>query len=242
MRHTTGPPRTPWRSWLQLGRELLGMGLDRLRAPVLVSDEEPDVDVCSSSDVDDDNVVRFGEFAFDAEPVSDVELSDDGAGGPDLGVNSMKPIILSKMVEVNDEVDVKVDDVVPMQKRKPAVPKAPRTKAAKTTQGGATPASDGPTDFTSLGLSRPLLVNLSKMGLSVPTPVQRMAIPAALQGHDLLVNAVTGSGKVRFRLWLPSMRLRRTSDRCVYVAHSGAHSAMPQQGERNPRCGSLSYT
>ncbi|SPQ95724.1 unnamed protein product (mitochondrion) [Plasmodiophora brassicae] len=193
------------------------MGLDRLRAPVLVSDEEPDVDVCSSSDVDDDNVVRFGEFAFDAEPVSDVELSDDGAGGPDLGVNSMKPIILSKMVEVNDEVDVKVDDVVPMQKRKPAVPKAPRTKAAKTTQGGATPASDGPTDFTSLGLSRPLLVNLSKMGLSVPTPVQRMAIPAALQGHDLLVNAVTGSGKTA-AFMLPILeRILQCPNRCFDV-------------------------
>ncbi|MDX1735869.1 MAG: DEAD/DEAH box helicase, partial [Halioglobus sp.] len=49
--------------------------------------------------------------------------------------------------------------------------------------------------FEDLSLDRRLQLGLAELGLSAPTEVQRAAVPAALQGADLLVSARTGSGK-----------------------------------------------
>ncbi|MBP6853842.1 MAG: DEAD/DEAH box helicase, partial [Rhodoferax sp.] len=49
--------------------------------------------------------------------------------------------------------------------------------------------------FESLGLSPPLVRAVTLMGLAQPTAVQVQAIPAVLQGSDVLVQAQTGSGK-----------------------------------------------
>jgi superfamily II DNA/RNA helicase len=49
--------------------------------------------------------------------------------------------------------------------------------------------------FSSLGLSPALLRALSARAYSTPTPIQAAAIPAALQGRDVLGSAQTGSGK-----------------------------------------------
>ncbi len=49
--------------------------------------------------------------------------------------------------------------------------------------------------FSSLGLTPDLARAALALGLSVPTPVQTQAIPAALRGADLLALAPTGSGK-----------------------------------------------
>ncbi|MDO8699907.1 MAG: DEAD/DEAH box helicase [Rhodoferax sp.] len=49
--------------------------------------------------------------------------------------------------------------------------------------------------FISLGLSPALLRAVSAKAYLVPTPVQVAAIPAALQGRDVLGSAQTGSGK-----------------------------------------------
>ncbi len=49
--------------------------------------------------------------------------------------------------------------------------------------------------FESLGLAPVLLSALKKAGFAEPTEVQSTAIPAALQGKDLIVSAQTGSGK-----------------------------------------------
>jgi superfamily II DNA/RNA helicase len=49
--------------------------------------------------------------------------------------------------------------------------------------------------FESLGLSAPLVRAASLMGFAHPAPVQSQAIPAVLQGSDVLVQAQTGSGK-----------------------------------------------
>jgi len=49
--------------------------------------------------------------------------------------------------------------------------------------------------FSSLGLSPALLRALSARSYTTPTPVQAAAIPAALQGRDVLGSAQTGSGK-----------------------------------------------
>jgi ATP-dependent RNA helicase RhlE len=49
--------------------------------------------------------------------------------------------------------------------------------------------------FKSLGLSEALLKAISKKGYSTPSPIQQKAIPAVLQGKDVLASAQTGTGK-----------------------------------------------
>ncbi|HCK4902791.1 TPA: DEAD/DEAH box helicase [Pseudomonas aeruginosa] len=49
--------------------------------------------------------------------------------------------------------------------------------------------------FSSLGLSEALARAVEAAGYSQPTPVQQRAIPAVLQGRDLMVAAQTGTGK-----------------------------------------------
>ena len=49
--------------------------------------------------------------------------------------------------------------------------------------------------FTSLGLIDPLLRAVDEAGYSQPSPIQQQAIPAILQGRDVLASAQTGTGK-----------------------------------------------
>ncbi|MEL6476360.1 MAG: DEAD/DEAH box helicase [Pseudomonadota bacterium] len=50
-------------------------------------------------------------------------------------------------------------------------------------------------DFSMLGLDQALNAALSANGLTEPTPIQSRAIPLALEGHDVLGLAQTGTGK-----------------------------------------------
>jgi ATP-dependent RNA helicase RhlE len=49
--------------------------------------------------------------------------------------------------------------------------------------------------FDSLGLSEPLVRAVNELGYNSPTPIQTQAIPAVLNGGDLLAGAQTGTGK-----------------------------------------------
>jgi ATP-dependent RNA helicase RhlE len=49
--------------------------------------------------------------------------------------------------------------------------------------------------FDSLGLCAPLLRAVHELGYTTPTPIQQQAIPAVLNGGDLLAGAQTGTGK-----------------------------------------------
>lgn len=49
--------------------------------------------------------------------------------------------------------------------------------------------------FASLGLSTPILNAVIEQGYNDPTPIQQQAIPAVLQGHDVMAAAQTGTGK-----------------------------------------------
>ena len=49
--------------------------------------------------------------------------------------------------------------------------------------------------FGQLGLRAELLASLAALGYEEPTPIQREAIPPLLQGHDLVGQAATGTGK-----------------------------------------------
>jgi ATP-dependent RNA helicase RhlE len=51
------------------------------------------------------------------------------------------------------------------------------------------------TQFTDLGLAKPLLKALAAEGYVTPTPIQAKAIPSVLKGRDLLGIAQTGTGK-----------------------------------------------
>ncbi|MFG6414009.1 DEAD/DEAH box helicase [Roseateles sp. DC23W] len=49
--------------------------------------------------------------------------------------------------------------------------------------------------FDTLGLAAPLLKAIADAGYTTPTPIQAQAIPAVLNGGDLLAGAQTGTGK-----------------------------------------------
>ncbi|MEO6811612.1 MAG: DEAD/DEAH box helicase [Isosphaeraceae bacterium] len=49
--------------------------------------------------------------------------------------------------------------------------------------------------FSTLGLGRPMLKALSKMGYHAPSPIQAAMIPEALDGQDVIGQAKTGTGK-----------------------------------------------
>lgn len=49
--------------------------------------------------------------------------------------------------------------------------------------------------FATLGLATDLLRAVTEQGYTEPTPIQQQAIPAILQGHDVLASAQTGTGK-----------------------------------------------
>jgi ATP-dependent RNA helicase RhlE len=51
------------------------------------------------------------------------------------------------------------------------------------------------TQFTDLGLAKPLLKALADEGYTEPTPIQAQAIPGVMSGRDLLGIAQTGTGK-----------------------------------------------
>ena len=50
-------------------------------------------------------------------------------------------------------------------------------------------------NFSDLPLSIALQNNLAQLGFVQPTPVQALAIPKQLAGHDLVITAQTGTGK-----------------------------------------------
>ena len=48
--------------------------------------------------------------------------------------------------------------------------------------------------FASLGINASLMEALTNQHITEPTAVQEQAVPAALKGHNLLVQAQTGTG------------------------------------------------
>ncbi|MBO6854712.1 MAG: DEAD/DEAH box helicase, partial [Marivivens sp.] len=50
-------------------------------------------------------------------------------------------------------------------------------------------------DFDMLGLAPRLVAKLGELGLTDPTPIQKQAIPHAMNGRDVMGLAQTGTGK-----------------------------------------------
>jgi ATP-dependent RNA helicase RhlE len=72
--------------------------------------------------------------------------------------------------------------------------KTPKEKAAEAKITEDTPTSDA-SAFARLGLDPLLVKSLSFLGYSKPTPIQDQAIPAVLEGRDIVGLAQTGTGK-----------------------------------------------
>ncbi|MBI3817385.1 MAG: DEAD/DEAH box helicase [Planctomycetes bacterium] len=67
-----------------------------------------------------------------------------------------------------------------------------KTKNEPTPESAPTATNAG---FAALGLIPEILKTLASLGYEEPTPIQREAIPALLEGRDLLGQAATGTGK-----------------------------------------------
>jgi ATP-dependent RNA helicase RhlE len=76
--------------------------------------------------------------------------------------------------------------------------------------------------FSEFGLADEILRAVSERGYTVPTPIQRRAIPAVLSGGDLLAGAQTGTGKTAGFV-LPMLQL--LSQRDAKASSSGARRA-----------------
>ncbi|WOE31138.1 MULTISPECIES: DEAD/DEAH box helicase [unclassified Acinetobacter] len=68
--------------------------------------------------------------------------------------------------------------------------------------------------FADFPLHESLQLALQGLGFTTPTPVQELAIPAALEGKDLLVSSQTGSGKTAAFL-LPTLNALASQDSFV---------------------------
>ncbi|MCP0913761.1 DEAD/DEAH box helicase [Legionella sp. 27cVA30] len=66
--------------------------------------------------------------------------------------------------------------------------------------------------FKTLGLIEPLLLSLSESGYQKPSPIQSQAIPAILNGKDVLASAQTGTGKTASFV-LPLLQLLQSKPR-----------------------------
>jgi len=141
------------------------------KAVELSDDEEGegDEDMASSSEDDEDSEADSEEGDDDASDAAD-GAADATA---DVDMHAFK----------DDEVRRKVPAA--------AVASGPKVIAAKSIPRSANPIGD----FAALKLSRPLLRAINDLGWAAPTPVQAASILPAVGGKDLLVNAVTGSGK-----------------------------------------------
>lgn len=85
---------------------------------------------------------------------------------------------------------------------KPAPKKAKRNKPTATPQTTPAPIVAAPVaetmetpGFATLGLSEPVARAIAEMGFETPTPIQARAVPLLLEGHDLIGQAQTGTGK-----------------------------------------------
>ncbi|MEV0825437.1 DEAD/DEAH box helicase [Nonomuraea rubra] len=74
-----------------------------------------------------------------------------------------------------------------------------------TSAAAETPAGEpGPSEFELLGLPKPLVNGLAKLGFDSPFPIQSATIPDVLAGNDVLGRGQTGSGKT-LAFGLPTM-------------------------------------
>ncbi len=70
--------------------------------------------------------------------------------------------------------------------------------------------------FEELGLSPEILKAISDLGFEEPSPIQASAIPVLLEGHDVVGQSQTGSGKTA-AFAIPAIEICQAADRSVQV-------------------------
>ena len=70
--------------------------------------------------------------------------------------------------------------------------------------------------FSELGLSEPILKAVAKLGFEQTSPIQSAAIPALMEGKDILGQSATGSGKTA-AFAIPAIERVADSDRKVQI-------------------------
>ncbi len=86
--------------------------------------------------------------------------------------------------------------------------------------------------FTSLGLIDRILQGVAEAGYEKPTEIQRLAIPPALEGRDVLGRAQTGTGKTA-AFALPILQRLITTPAAAAEAEHAAHEAR-RRGRHRP--------
>ncbi|WP_291993771.1 DEAD/DEAH box helicase [Candidatus Accumulibacter sp. ACC003] len=88
--------------------------------------------------------------------------------------------------------------------------------------------------FAEIGLHPAILKALTDSGYSAPTSVQKEAIPAALEGRDLMVSSQTGSGKTA-AFMLPALHRFASQERAADPARPASPERRPARGRSNDR-------
>ena len=71
-------------------------------------------------------------------------------------------------------------------------------------------------NFSDLGLSPEILKAITTLGFEEPSPIQAATIPLLLEGHDLVGQSMTGSGKTA-AFGIPAIECCQVADRSVQV-------------------------
>ncbi|PLW12720.1 hypothetical protein PCANC_18161 [Puccinia coronata f. sp. avenae] len=146
-------------------------------------------DAEEEEDLDGGSEASYNESDEDAEH-DDVILEDDALESEENSDSDNDP----KLEADNDgETDKKNhDDSTNTYFDQSVAPFGPATKEELVKDSHDQPFSSLP---GAASLSRPVLLGLSSMSITSPTPIQRQAIPLGLLGKDLVCSSVTGSGK-----------------------------------------------
>ena len=148
-------------------------------------------------DFENDELLATDGFGAYAE--NEIEEDDDMSNSQDHDTNeddsnasevaSPVPHPDDQRSEDSDSEAESVEDQQEIAKRAAFfAPGATVSEASNLTKTGASA-------FTSFSLSRPILRALTSLAFSTPTPIQVRTIPVAMEGHDVVGSAVTGSGK-----------------------------------------------
>lgn len=150
----------------------------------------------SSPDLADDDALGMLKAGEDEEEDEEAD-SDDEDLSPFAKLANSKGLA-SDMEDVEDEEALNFRKAADASLKDTSYfSKAPSGSAPKITSNEALEKSTLP-PFSALPgatLSRPILLGLSSMGLTTPTPVQAQTIPVALMGKDIVGSSITGSGK-----------------------------------------------
>lgn len=155
----------------------------------LEDEEEEDIPI----DFDDDELITDDAFGMDGEdaPLGDeqerpaFDEEDDESENESVASPTAHPDDIDTSDKSDAESQTSASDTEEAAKR---------VAFFATEQPASVPVTNG-NSFQQFSLSRPILRGLSTLSFTTPTPIQRRAIPVALQGIDVVGSAVTGSGK-----------------------------------------------